>query len=489
MGYQNPVDGFAAPSNPNPGLSAADLTDPAPSGDAGGGHGLGVYQGSNNLAPTPINIVPPGPAQQNGVFLTMQPNYKAQYSIQASLGISQQIGRDLSLELGYSMFRGVHIEQNLEVNYVQDPARSGKDCTTPGETNCSDPFVGPGYNYGPGNVPGVPGAIAGTLGVVPNPPVVPGEIAGQLAYEQTSQVVQNDQTASTGSSIYHGLTASLTKRYSKGLQFQANYTYSRAIDDTSDFSVLSTPYRPQLVNLDRSASAFNITHSFVFNAVYTTHEGPVFGKALSNITIAPIVSLRSGVPFSLLVPGIGKPTLLPPFSENNGPQFVYCPASVCGTTTYSHFGAGFHLSEARPYHAGRNTGIGPDYFSWDMRVSKPFIVNRERGIRLEVVVQASNILNRSNFSSVNNIFPNTYETANPNVTCSGTPPTCTNTGTSNGPTATADVLTGEGTVHLLNGPYRFKGYKPHAQSDLSTPLSFRSDNLPRQFNVGLQLSF
>jgi len=47
-----------------------------------------------------------------------------------------------------------------------------------------------------------------------------------------------------GSSIYHGMTASLTKRYSSGLQFQVNYTWSKTIDDTIDFSSFQNWFGP-----------------------------------------------------------------------------------------------------------------------------------------------------------------------------------------------------------------------------------------------------
>ena len=114
------------------------------------------------------------------------------------------------------------------------------------------------------------------------------------------------------------------------MQFQANYTWSKSIDNTSDYSSLSAPFRPDLVTADRSVSDFNITHDFVANAVYTTPyraQGSWLLKALADISIAPIVYARSGVPFTLLVPGIAAN------------------------------GAGSHTSEARPYHEGRNSGM------------------------------------------------------------------------------------------------------------------------------------
>ena len=373
--------GSATIANPNPELSA------------------------QQLAAAGIVIQPPGPNQVNGVFYTIQNNYKPEYSIQASTSVAQQIGSSLSLELGYTMYRGVHIEQVNEANYIRDASAP------------LDPFIGPSY--------------------IPRP--------GSTAGEPNAQILQNNQYASIGGSIYHGLTASLTKRYGRGLQFQANYTWSKAIDNTSDYSSLSAPFRPDLVAGDRSVSDFNITHNFVANAVYTTPyraQGSWISKMLADISLSPIVYARSGVPFTLLVPGIGAN------------------------------GAGSHTSEARPYHEGRNSGIGPAFYSWDMRISKALYLRRDSGLRLDLVAQAADILNHTNFSAVNNIFPDTA-VVNP----------------STGITQSAIVPTAEGNVDLLNGPYRYTGFVPRSAADLSSPLSFKLANPPRQLSFALRLAF
>jgi hypothetical protein len=355
---------------------------------------------AQELAEAGIVIQPPGPDAVNGVFYTLQDHYKPQYTIQASASVAQQLSTSLSLEIGYTMYRGVHIEQVNEANYMRDTAVP------------IDPFIGPSY--------------------IPKP--------GSTAGEPNAAILQNNQYSSIGSSIYHGLTASLTKQYGRGLQFQANYTWSKAIDDTSDYSSLSTPFRPDLVSADRSTSDFNITHNFVANAVYATSyraQGSLLSKLLADIAISPIVYARSGVPFTLLVPALAN-------------------------------GAGSHNSEARPYREGRNTGIGPAFYSWDMRISKALYLSRDSGLRLDVIAQATDIINHTNFSAVNNIFPDTYQP---------------------GPNASAIVPTAEGNVNLLNGPYRYAGFVPQSAAELSSPLSFASANPPRQISFALRLAF
>ncbi len=46
-----------------------------------------------------------------------------------------------------------------------------------------------------------------------------------------------DANYSNGSSIYHGLTANLRKRFSNHYEFLASYTWSHAIDDSTDLAI------------------------------------------------------------------------------------------------------------------------------------------------------------------------------------------------------------------------------------------------------------
>jgi hypothetical protein len=250
-----------------------------------------------------------------------------------------------------------------------------------------------------------------------------------------SLVFVNNVWSSIGDGLYQGLTASVTRHYSHGLQFQANYTLSRAKDDTSDYSSLSVPFRPDQLAKDWAISDFNVTHSFVANAVYNTpfdSGGRFWSKALADISISPIVTARSGIPFTLLVPGLGGPS---------------------GNGTIAH------TSDARPWNEPRNEGRGDPFASWDMRVSKAFYLRREKGLKLELIAQVQNLLNRTNFAAVNNIFP-----ANPTFT-----------------------LPNGG--NLLNGPYNVHGFAPRSVSQLSQPLAFTSAYPPRLVSFSLQLAF
>jgi hypothetical protein len=371
------------------------------------------------LATVGIGVIPTGPTKLGGAFFTVDPNFKQQYAIQASASVAQELAPNLSFELGYIYYAGVNIQQIQEANFQQSGA--------------VDPFIGPLYEPKPGSTNGEP----------------------------NSTIVQNDETTSAGHSTYNGLTASLTKKYGHGLQFQANYTWSKGIDNVSDFSSESTPFRPGLLNMDRAVSDFNIKNSFVANAVYTSpthHGGDSFVRNLySDFVVAPIVTVRSGVPFTELVPGIGGP------ASNGTPATLTTPAMP---------GNSSHTNEARPYHEGRNLGIGPGYAAFDMRISRGIVIKRDSPFRIDLIAQSSNILNHTNFTSVQNIFPNTGASS-----------------VLNGPTTSAIVSTPEGNVDLLNGPYNLKGFRPANAFELTSPLAFKTAAPARQISFGLEIAF
>ena len=107
-----------------------------------------------------------------------------------------------------------------------------------------------------------------------------------------------------GDSIYHGLQTQLNRRFANGLQFQAAYTWSHAIDNsTADFfSTIISPRRPQdFQNLaaERGNSLIDHRHRFTLSAVY---EVPFFSKSsswlarnlLGNYQLAPVYTYETG---------------------------------------------------------------------------------------------------------------------------------------------------------------------------------------------------
>ena len=123
-----------------------------------------------------------------------------------------------------------------------------------------------------------------------------------------------------GSSIYHSLQAKLTKRYSGGLSFQGSYTYGKSIDNgPAPFNLgkgitnHNQPQNPFDLNSERAVSDNDITHNFVFNAVYELPFGKgkrYFGtwsgvtqNVLGGWQINGIFNANTGLPVNVIVNG------------------------------------------------------------------------------------------------------------------------------------------------------------------------------------------
>ena len=100
-----------------------------------------------------------------------------------------------------------------------------------------------------------------------------------------------DANYSNGSSIYHGFSANLRKRFGSHYEFLASYTWSHSIDDSTDLQSTLTPQDSYYPAHDRSTSLFDQRHRFVFSGVYQTGKLGGSGFAANSSAIGP--SLRS----------------------------------------------------------------------------------------------------------------------------------------------------------------------------------------------------
>jgi len=358
--------------------------------------------------------IPIAPGQANGIGIVNPGSpfaggsgYKNNYGIQASLSIQRQLSRNMSLEVGYNMQHTVHLQDPLEVGFVNSGA--------------FDPLLGPILKPNPANNP---------------------LIGGQPKFETLTNY------CACGGAIYHAGTVSLTRRFADHLQFQTNYTWGKAIDDSLDFSSFTSTFFPTIQGKDRAISPYNISHVFTTSAVYTTPfpsgSGNLFLRALADITLSPIVSMRSGTPFELFdSPGVG--------------------AAGNGLVQEA-------LNQARPFNAPRDSGILPWNYRWDMRFNKDIRLSKSNeAMRLGLSVTAANLLNHTNFTGVNGIFPisTVAQALDPN-----------------------NVLPNGG--NLLNGPFNLRGVKAldfNGSIPGSVPLSFNSADTARQIQFGLRFSF
>ncbi len=111
-----------------------------------------------------------------------------------------------------------------------------------------------------------------------------------------------------GNSNYDSGSVSVTRRFSHGLAFTSAYTFSKTIDNSTNelFSSVVNPRRPQdydRMDLERSLSALDIPHRFVFAANYEiplfkNHSSEFVRSALGGWELAGIFQAQSGQPWT-----------------------------------------------------------------------------------------------------------------------------------------------------------------------------------------------
>lgn len=188
-------------------------------------------------------------------------------------------------------------------------------------------------------------------------------------------LMQKNIFESTANSFYHALVVQAARRFSRHVGFNAHYTFSKAMDEVTDFNTDFQPHDQLNARAERALSAFHQQHRFVANAVLESPLRPGRGKGFyanlaGGFTFAPILVASSGRPFNVLA-GV----------DNLGDR---------------------HSTTHRPRRAGRNIGKGPDYFSLDARLSRRFALGRRERRSLEFLAEGFNLANRTNFKSINN---------------------------------------------------------------------------------------
>jgi hypothetical protein len=247
--------------------------------------------------------------------------------------------------------------------------------------------------------------------------------AGQTSDYQNPLRFQDNVYDTTADTFYHGFTAQVQKRFARNFSLNAHYTLSKAIDEVTDFNSDFSAQNPLNLRLDRALSAFDQRHRFVASGVLlSTFEHPV----LRDWLLAPIVVAQSGRPFNLLLG----------FDAN---------------------GDGRSQSD-RPGQAGRNTGRGEAFYSFDLRLARRFFAKENR--YLEFTVEGFNLFNRVNFLGINNTLGGA-------CIANGLPVACT------------------------TGATPLTDYTLRGRSDQKTtaPLGFTSAADPRQLQFGVRFNW
>jgi hypothetical protein len=221
-------------------------------------------------------------------------------------------------------------------------------------------------------------------------------------------------------STYNALQFDVSRRISRNLQFQANYTYSKALTDAGRISAaIFDPYRDQNNHsIDKSYAPFDLPHTFKANVIYDLP----FGRDMSGLmkavvggwSISGIAIAQSGTRFSILGSnGTSTATTLVGgsqlynaihFSETpNGPSIIGASATNLNENS-NFFGTGlgnfggqvfFDTAPGLPGTLPLRAFSGPASFDLDLGIQKSFRITERQ--RLELRGIAVNVLNHPSF--------------------------------------------------------------------------------------------
>lgn len=217
------------------------------------------------------------------------------------------------------------------------------------------------------------------------------------------------QASNWGLSEYNGLETSVTRRFTKGLQFQASYVLSRSRDNSSAFHSGATNrtylMMPQDAN-DKGAewapSEFDATHRVNLSEIYELPFG--YGKpwltsgvgaaVLGNWAVASIWTFQSGFPYTIYD---GRDPCLRAgnWTPSCRPNLVGDPNAGAQTSAQWFNTAAFQAAPAgQSGNAPRNVVRGPGMINTDLSFIKRVPIGGSRA--LELRVEGFNIFNRVN---------------------------------------------------------------------------------------------
>lgn len=200
----------------------------------------------------------------------LPPLQKQGYAITWNVSVQHVFAKNYTAEVRYIGNRGVHLLFQNQINrnslvtptanipvFFAAPSAATLNAETYGICPAGKPTAAPNCI-----------TVGGNQSSLNNP---------LATYGYTSSITEY---APLGNSSYHGLATQLTRRFAAGFLFQAAYTYSHLIDDsTSEVnSTALTPRRPQdfgNLSAEKASSALDHRNRFTFSTVY---DAPWYAK-------------------------------------------------------------------------------------------------------------------------------------------------------------------------------------------------------------------
>jgi outer membrane receptor protein involved in Fe transport len=279
-------------------------------------------------------------------------NFRTPEVHQISASVEHEVADRVIVEISYSLVHGQNLIRARDVNL-------------PPPTNVQYPiFDSSGVNLlGYGAVESFSTWQFSSSLTCPFPPCI-----NPLA-RPIPQLGSIDVYESEASSDYNGASIDIHRQMTDGLYFRLGYTYAHAVDDGQDALVAGRPSTVQnsyAPTSERGPSVTDQRNRFVFSWIY---EPGALNGGLGWLGKISKGWKNSGV----ITAGSGRPV----------------NATVVGDANQDG-----NSGNDRLPGASRNSFVGPDYSSTDMRLSRKLF--ERNGWRLEFTAESFNLLNRLN---------------------------------------------------------------------------------------------
>jgi hypothetical protein len=330
----------------------------------------------------PVTQPAPSPSVPDETLLSgvliINKNLRTPYTQAWNAGIQRDLGRGMTLEVNY-VGSGTHrMVRSIDANPPQ-PA-----LVAAAQANGSLSKTTSGGILRFGSLVGIP------------------TVTGNLAFQEPIELI------SVGNATYNGLQTTFRKRFGYGLDFQASYTWSHAIDDAADPLVAPGGNRNIARNSfnlkeERGTSDYDLRHRLIVNYLYDFPFGPghtrlshgILGALAGGWELAGLSTFQSGHPFDIYSSRDSEYTGL-----TNRPDIVGDP-SIPPNAPRNQFGPPITAFAVQPFgrpgNLGRNTFTGPRYFNTDVSLIKNTKI-KER-VTLQFRAETFNVLNRIQFSN------------------------------------------------------------------------------------------
>ncbi len=224
---------------------------------------------------------------------------------------------------------------------------------------------------------------------------------GNIDDRRPNQLFRSIRTIQTDMvSTYHAMTVILRQQFFHGATGLFSYTWSKTLDVTTDSNGGGSPLDPYNWKLDYGLSNWDVPHRFVGSFTYELpwlRRNLLIGGWQAN----GIVTLQSGYPFNVTVPGDPANTGL----GNQRPNLVHSATANCGDGHLTNCIDASAFALPTPYtygNAGRNILRGPGLVNVDFSLFKNFHVTER--FNLQVRGEAFNLTNTPGFSNPNSTF-------------------------------------------------------------------------------------